>query len=112
LCFSFTSDHGRQWPRGKWNLYDSGTRVPLIVTWPGKISAGPRSDAEVSWVDLLPTLIDLAGGEEPGDIDGQSFADVLLGRTQRHRAMIFTTHTGDGRMNVFPMRSDRKGNIK
>ena len=36
-------------------------RVPLIVVWPDHIQAGRRSDAMVSWVDLVPTLIDLAG---------------------------------------------------
>ena len=37
FIFLFTSDHGGQWPFGKWNLYDYGTRVPLQVSWPGKI---------------------------------------------------------------------------
>jgi len=111
ICM-FTSDHGGQWPRGKWNLYDLGTRVPLIVAWPGKIKAGRRTDAMVNWVDIIPTLIDLAGGKAPEDIDGKSFAPVLLGKSQAHRDRIFTTHTGDGVMNIFPMRSVRIGNYK
>ncbi len=110
--FLFTSDHGGQWPLGKWNLYDYGTRVPLIVAWPGKIAAGIRTDAMVSWVDIVPTLIDIVGGEVPGDLDGKSFAPVLLGKTDTHRDEIFTTHTGDGNMNVFPIRSIRRGNLK
>ena len=51
--FLFTSDHGGQWPLGKWNLYDYGTRVPLIVAWPGKIASSVRTDAMVSWVDIV-----------------------------------------------------------
>lgn len=78
FIFLFTSDHGGQWPQGKWNLYDSGTRIPMVAVWPGHIKSGGRSDAMVSWVDILPTLIDLAGGKPPADIDGQSFAPVLL----------------------------------
>ena len=113
ISFSlFTSDHGGQWPRGKWNLYDAGTRVPLIAVWPGHIAAGSRSDAMVSWVDIIPTLIDLAGGKVPASIDGWSFADVLRGKTNSHRDRIFTTHTGDGKMNVFPMRSVRSARMK
>ncbi|MEM7015515.1 MAG: sulfatase, partial [Verrucomicrobiota bacterium] len=112
FIFLFTSDHGGQWPRGKWNLYDYGTRVPLQVVWPGRIEAGTRSDAMVSWVDLLPTLLDLAGGDGPDDIDGKSFAQVLRGESQTHRDMIFTTHTGDGEMNIFPIRSVRVGKFK
>ncbi|MDA0349170.1 MAG: sulfatase [Verrucomicrobia bacterium] len=111
ICF-FTSDHGGQWPFGKWNLYDSGTRIPLIVTWPGKIEAGVRTDAMVSWVDIVPTLIELAGAEYPDDIDGRSFAKVLTGQSKTHRDKIFTTHTGDTDYNIYPIRSVRVGNYK
>tara|TARA_R110002096_G_scaffold435143_2_gene659495 strand:+ start:271 stop:1704 length:1434 start_codon:yes stop_codon:yes gene_type:complete len=112
FIFLFTSDHGGQWPRGKWNLYDYGARVPMAVVWPGHIEPGTRTDAMVSWVDILPTLIDLAGGEVPADIDGRSFGQVLLGQTDTHRDKIFTTHTGDGAMNIFPIRSVRIGKYK
>ena len=61
----------------------------------------------VSWIDILPTLVDVAGGAPPGDIDGRSFAGVLRGEKKEHRDRIFTTHSGDGRMNVYPTRSVR-----
>ena len=112
FIFLFTSDHGGQWHMGKWTLYDSGTRIPLIVRWPGQIKAGVRADAFVSWVDIIPTLIGLVGGRVPDGIDGRSFEDVLLGRSDEHRNRIFTTHTGDGVMNIFPIRSVRMGNFK
>src|SRR4051794_28113599 len=41
----FSSDHGAQWPFGKWNCYEAGVRVPLIVTWPGVVGPGTRSPA-------------------------------------------------------------------
>lgn len=112
FVFMFTSDHGGQWPRGKWNLYDIGARVPLIVSWKGHVQSKTRTDAMVSWVDLIPTLMDIAGGNVPKDIDGRSFKNVLLGKTNTHRDKIFTTHTGDGAMNRYPMRSVRIGNYK
>jgi N-sulfoglucosamine sulfohydrolase len=112
FIFIFTSDHGGQWPFGKWNLYDYGTRVPLVAYWPGHIEAGVRTDAMVSWVDLLPTLIDIAGGKYPAEIDGKSFAPVLLGKTKTHRDKIFTTNTGDKNMNIYPIRSVRIGKYK
>lgn len=105
--FLHTSDHGAQWPFAKWNLYDEGIRTPLIVSWPGRIAAGSRTDAMVSWIDILPTLIEVAGGKPPQDIDGRSFLPVLRGEAQSHRDAIFTTHSGDGNNNVFPMRSVR-----
>ncbi|MEX2169103.1 MAG: sulfatase [Pirellulales bacterium] len=105
--FVHFSDHGAQWPFGKWNLYDAGTRVPFVAVWPNVISPGSRSDAMVSLVDVLPTLIEVAGGTPPADIDGHSFCDVLIGEKTAHRDRIFTTHSGDGRMNAYPMRSVR-----
>lgn len=103
--FFFSSDHGAQWPFGKWNLYDTGIRTPLLAAWPGVIQPGTRTDAMVSWVDFGPTFIDLAGGTPPPGLDGKSFAGVLRGHTAAHHEEFFTTHSGDGRMNVFPIRS-------
>jgi N-sulfoglucosamine sulfohydrolase len=105
--FITTADHGAQWPFGKWTCYDAGVRTPMIAVWPGKIAAGTRTNAMVSWVDILPTLVDVAGGALPKDLDGQSFAGVLRGEKREHRDRIFTTHSGDGRMNIYPTRSVR-----
>jgi uncharacterized sulfatase len=107
----FTSDHGAQWPFGKWNLYDQGIRVPLIVAGPG-IKAGAATGAMVSWIDFLPTLVELAGGTPPLDIDGRSFAGVLRGEKTTHCYEIYTTHSGDGAFNVYPIRSVRDSRWK
>ncbi len=112
LLFAYTSDHGAQWPFAKWNLYDAGIRVPLIVEWPGVVKHGTKSDAQVQWIDLFPTLIDIAGAKVPAGIDGKSFAGVLRGTTSTHRDRIFATHSGDGIMNVTPMRCLRKDGFK
>jgi N-sulfoglucosamine sulfohydrolase len=112
IVFVFSSDHGGQWPFGKWNLYDAGINVPLIVAWDGKIKPNTRTKAMVSWVDVIPTLIELAGQKPPSGIDGRSFADVLTGKRQEHRAEIFTTHSGDGVYNVYPIRSIRTERFK
>lgn len=110
--FVFSSDHGAQFPFGKWTLYDEGTRVPLIVTRPGKIESGSRTSAMVSWIDILPTLIDVAGGSVPADLDGRSFAAVLSGDASSHRERIFTTHSGDRLMNVYLSRAVRTNRYK
>jgi N-sulfoglucosamine sulfohydrolase len=107
VLFLMTSDHGAQFPFAKWNCYDAGIRTPLLVSWPGMIKPGLRTGAMVSWVDLLPTLIELGGGLPPASIDGRSFAAVLLGRSTESRDRIFTTHSADGKMNIYPMRSVR-----
>jgi N-sulfoglucosamine sulfohydrolase len=103
--FLHTSDHGAQWPFAKWNLYLDGIHTPLIVSWPGRVQPGTRTEAMVSWIDILPTLVEVAGGQTPEQIDGRSFLPVLRGEVDRHRDAIFTTHSGDGNKNVYPTRS-------
>ncbi len=110
--FIHTSDHGAQWPFGKWTLYDEGIRTPLIVAWPGHVAANTRSDALVSWVDLLPTIVEAAGGSTDASLDGRSLLPVLEGKSQSHRDAIFTVHSGDGNFNVYPMRSVRTAKFK
>ena len=105
--FIYTADHGGQWPFAKWNLYDAGTRVPFLAAWPGRLNPGTTSDAMICWPDLLPTFIELGGGAAPEGIDGRSFAGVLRGTTSTHRDRVFTTHSGDGDFNVYPIRSVR-----
>lgn len=105
--FLFSSDNGTQWPFAKWNCYEAGIRVPLIVAWPGVVKPGTRTDAMVSWVDILPTLVEAAGGSAPGGLDGRSFLPVLKSRSADHRDRIFATHSGDGRWNIYPIRSVR-----
>lgn len=105
--FLHTSDHGAQWPFAKWTLYEDGIRTPLIVRWPGHIEEGARSEALVSWIDILPTLIEVAGGTPPEGIDGKSFLPVLKGERKDHRELILATHSGDGNNNVYPSRAAR-----
>jgi N-sulfoglucosamine sulfohydrolase len=110
--FLMSGDHGAQWPFGKWNCYEAGVVVPLIVAWPGVVKPGTRTDAMVSWIDFLPTLLEAAGGQAPKEIDGRSFMNVLRGTASTHRERIYTTHSGDGRWNVYPIRSVRVGDWK
>jgi arylsulfatase A-like enzyme len=56
------------------------TRVPLVVTWPAKIEPGQRFRDPVSLLDLLPTVLDLAGRPKPDYLQGQSLAPLLLGQ--------------------------------
>ena len=105
--FLLSSDHGSQFPFGKWNNYDNGLRTPLIIAWPGQIKPDSQSDALVSWIDILPTCVAVAGGPAPENLSGKSFLGVLRGQTTTHRDQIFGTHSGDGNMNQYPIRSVR-----
>ncbi|MCM8536049.1 MAG: sulfatase [Lentisphaeraceae bacterium] len=108
----YTADHGQAWPFGKWSLYEAGVRTPILVMWPKKIQKGVTSEAMVSWIDLIPTLVDIAGGETSKEIDGKSFRGILEGKDTEHRDKIFVTHKGDTNKNVYPCRSVRVGNFK
>lgn len=105
--FIYSSDQGPEWPHCKWTCYDTGLRVPFMARWPGMVPAGATSNALISFTDLTPLLVDVAGGSPVAGLDGRSFKDVLLGKTSRHQAFIFASHTGDGTMNVFPQRCVR-----
>ncbi len=69
----YYSDHGVGLPRAKRWLYDSGMQVPMIVRWPGQIEPGTTSDRLVSFVDLAPTVLSLAGVEIPSHLQGRAF---------------------------------------
>ena len=107
FVFLFSSDHGAQWPFGKWNLYDLGIRTPLFISWKGHIKPGSQTNAMVSWIDIFPTLLDIVKAPTPKNLDGKSFANVLSGKDDQFRDKIYTTHSGDGNMNVYPIRSVR-----
>ncbi len=108
----YTSDQGPEWPRSKWTVYDTGLRVPFIVRWPGHIRPGTVTDAMISFVDVTPTLVDIAGGKPVPNLDGSSFRDVLLGKSRRFRDEIYASHSSDGTMNVFPQRCVRDERFK
>ena len=110
--FIYTTDQGSEWPHSKWTLYDAGIRVPFLAVWPGVTRPQTTCEAMVSFVDVTPTLIDIAGGEPPQGLDGRSFLGVLAGKETSFRDFIYATHTRDGNMNVFPQRCVRDGRYK
>ena len=77
----YYGDHGSGMPRNKRWPYNSGLRVPLIVSIPAKYkelackdySVGGKTDRLVSFVDLAPTLLSLAGIQPPSQFHGHAF---------------------------------------
>ena len=74
----FTSDHGDGLPRYKRELFDTGINVPLIMVIPDKFNkweTDPNSKSErlISFLDIAPTILDLAGISIPEYMDGISF---------------------------------------
>jgi arylsulfatase A-like enzyme len=74
----------------KGSLHEGGIRVPLIASWPGKITPGSESDLISAFWDLLPTLCEVAGVEAPNDVDGISYLPELLGENdQEHHPYLY-----------------------
>ena len=70
--------------RGKWDAYEGGVRVPLIIAGPA-IKNGSESAIPITASDLLPTIIDLAGEKTVllPEIDGGSFKSILLDKNNK-----------------------------
>ena len=74
------------------------SRVPLIFVWPGRIAPGLRIPEQVSMIDLLPTVLELAGLPRPDVAQGRSLAPLLLGRPGwKPRPVVLDELYGDGR---------------
>lgn len=103
----FTSDNG-PWLRegkhaghaeplrsGKTSTYEGGLRVPFIIRAPGKVPAGTTSDIVAATLDLLPSIVNIAGAEMPTDrvIDGVDISQVFHGaETELVRPYFFYQH--------------------
>ncbi|MGE5181256.1 MAG: sulfatase-like hydrolase/transferase [Acidobacteriota bacterium] len=85
-----TGDHGEGFGEHGvelhgYHLYAAQTKVPLIVRVPGLPPR--RSETPAGHVDIMPTLVDLAGGQPNPDMEGRSLVDVLRGDPDRDRVI-------------------------
>jgi len=89
----FTTEQGAQYPGCKWTCYENGLNVGFIVRWPGVVKPGRVSDAMIHYVDIAPTLVEMAGGRAIRGLDGRSFISVLQGKTKQHNTVTYGVHT-------------------
>lgn len=74
----------------KASLHDGGIHVPLLMRWPRRIPAGAVDETTLfGGVDLLPTLVTLAGATLPAGLDGEDLSRALLGTPQRRKTPLF-----------------------
>jgi N-sulfoglucosamine sulfohydrolase len=108
----FTSDNGMPFPFAKTTLYDAGINMPFIVRWPGIIKPHSVSNAMISFIDILPTCLDISGAPIPEELDGTSFLPVLKGEKKHAAEVIFASHTDHAVKPRVPSRAIRTRRYK
>jgi len=108
----FLGEQGAQFPGAKWTLFAPGVRSAMLVRWPGKIKPGSITEAIVHYEDILPTLIELAGGATDRRLDGMSFAAVLTGARTDFRDYAYGIHNNVPEGRPYPIRSIRSKQYK
>ena len=73
----------------KGSVYEGGIRVPMIVWWPRKTTAGSESAHVSAFQDMLPTLLELVGGPIPQNVDGISFLPTLINSEQPEHEYLY-----------------------
>ena len=113
--------HNRPLSSGKGSAHEGGTRVPMLVRWPGVTPAGSTCHQPVPIEDFFPTVLEVAGIDDPrqegGAIDGWSFTDLLRGdsdpaRDDRPLVWHFPNNWGPQGPGIGPSSSIRIGDWK
>ena len=104
---------------GKGSLYEGGTRVPLIVRWPGVVKAGGSVSVPTIHVDVYPTLLEIAKAPKPRQVlDGQSLVPLLrdseakLAREAIYQHFPGYLGSGPGKWRTTPVSTVQAGDWK
>jgi N-sulfoglucosamine sulfohydrolase len=109
----YLSDNGRPFPGAKTTLYDDGIHLPLIVSSPAQSKRGVRNNAMVSWVDIMPTILDWAGvSPPPTQLAGRSILQILEQSTPQGWDRVFASHGFHEIQQYYPMRAMRTREYK
>ena len=103
----YTSDHGEMLgEHGMWwksTFYDGASKVPLVISWPDRIAADLKLAANVSLIDIGPTLLDLAGVDPLPGASGHSLRPLLDGDGGDWADTVFAEYTAPRNESVSRM---------
>lgn len=106
--FVFISDNGPAFPNAKTNVYDAGSRLPMIVRAPALAKAGSINNAMVSWADLTPAFLEAAGARGPEyPLHGRSWLSALGQENPPGWDQVFYSHTFHEVTMHYPIRGVR-----
>ncbi|MEP1206558.1 MAG: choline-sulfatase [Rhizobiaceae bacterium] len=107
----FVSDHGDMLgEKGLWfkmSFFEGSSRVPLMIHAPDMFQAATVSEPS-STLDVLPTLVELAGAEVPDEVDGVSLVPAMSGTVERRQ--VLSEYAAEG--SIAPMVMLRQGQYK
>jgi arylsulfatase A-like enzyme len=84
----------------KYNLYEGGIRIPMIVRYPYKIKSAAVSDEPIMFCDFLPTVAELINTSAPPHVDGISVLPSLRGKSlHNHRYLYWEIKNGKKEFN-------------
>jgi arylsulfatase A len=93
---------------GKGTVYEGGHKVPAIAWWPGRIRPGSASDQLLISLDVMPTLLNLAGAELPQrPLDGVDFSPVMFGSASPTPRTLYWASLSNGGRRSEAVRSGR-----
>jgi N-sulfoglucosamine sulfohydrolase len=111
----YLGDHGADLLRGKRTSYEGGVRVPLIVKWPGHSRPNQVRRELVSTLDIMPTLLKVAGAEPVANLPGRSLLPLLSDEQAEDaewRQYLFTEYHLHSAHNFYPQRTVRNARYK
>lgn len=82
----YIGDHG--WYDKRW-MYEESLKMPLIVKWPGTVEPGSRDTHMMQNLDYAQTFLDIAGADQPSDMQGRSLIPLLRGESPDWRTSIY-----------------------
>lgn len=108
----FLGEQGPKFPGGKWTLWDQGQRSSMVVKWNKAVQPASTTDALVQYEDVVPTLIDIAGGEPIAGLDGKSFLHTLTTGEDSDREFAYGIHNNIPEGPKYPIRGIRSKRYK
>ncbi|HET9888796.1 MAG TPA: sulfatase, partial [bacterium] len=107
-------DQGPAFSRAKGTCYEAGLKVPLLIRWPGRIPSGGISDALVSTLDLMPTILEWIHCAAPAGLEGKSLSALMTNSSAAatFRTRLFTEFNWHGKLGHYPRRAVRDEHYK
>ena len=80
----FYSDHGGPFPRYKRAIYETGTKVPLVIKFPNSIKVNEKRNHDMlNFIDFAPTILSIAGFDIPKIYQGKAFLGSKKSKNKR-----------------------------